>query len=178
MSRIGKKLIELPNDISVNITDEKVYIKKENIILEQSILPFVKIILNNNKLSISRISDSKFAYSYYGLIRTLIQNMILGLKSGFTKILIIEGVGYKFQITNNTLIIYAGYTHPVELKILNDLSLELESPTRLKISGINKEQVGLFSAEIRKIKPPEPYKGKGIRYENEIIKRKVGKTGK
>ncbi len=179
MSRIGKKIIHIPNNLSISLKNGKISIStNKNSIIEHSLLPCITINKIDSSLVISRNDDSKKSKSYHGLMRTLIQNSILGLMKNFQKNLIIEGVGYKFQINNKILFVHAGYTHSVELEIPEEIFIELENPTKLKLFGTNKEKVGLFAAQIRKIKPPEPYKGKGIRYENEIIKRKIGKTGK
>lgn len=111
-------------------------------------------------------------------MRALIQNMIIGVNDLFTKVLIAEGVGYKFQIDKNSLVLNMGYSHPIEFAIPTDLKIKLESPTKIAISGIDKEQVGFLAAKIRAVRPPEPYKGKGIMYEGEKILRKAGKSGK
>ena len=111
-------------------------------------------------------------------MRALIQNMIQGVNENFSKTLIAEGVGYKFQLDKKILILTMGYSHPVKISVPEDITINLESPTKLSIIGIEKQKVGVLASEIREIRPPEPYKGKGIRYENEIILRKAGKTGK
>ena len=116
--------------------------------------------------------------AYHGLTRALIQNMIIGVNAKFSKILVAEGVGYKFQLDKQRLILNMGYTHPIEFIIPSDLEIKAESPTKIIISGIDKEKVGFLAAKIREIRPPEPYKGKGIMYEGEKILRKAGKSGK
>ena len=129
-------------------------------------------------LKIICTNETKACRSYHGLIRALVQNMITGVSEKFTKILVAEGIGYKFGIDKNNLILNMGYTHPIEFSIPNDLQIQTESPTRLSISGIDKEKVGFLASKIREVRPPEPYKGKGIRYEGEKILRKAGKSGK
>jgi len=178
MSRIGKKAILIPPDISLDIKDEQISIKGKYGNLNKSFLNSVSFELKENELSILRKNEKKETRAYHGLIRVLIQNMIDGVQQKFTKILIAEGVGYKFQLDKNFLILNMGYTHPVKFLIPEDISIKIETPTKLLISGIDKEKVGFWAAKIRDIKPPEPYKGKGIRYEGEKIIRKVGKTGK
>lgn len=178
MSRIGKKLINIPQDIEVIIHENKISVSGKNGKLEKSFLNLVSFDKVNNNISISRLNDEKFTKSYHGLTRALLENMIQGVYLKFQKTLIAEGVGYKFQLDQSKLILNMGFTHPVNFEIPADLNLRLESPTKLLIQGIDKERVGLFASKIRQIRPPEPYKGKGIRYEGEKIIRKAGKTGK
>lgn len=178
MSRIGKKLIQIPNDVSLTITEEKILVKGKHGILEQSLLNLLHFNLSENKLFITRKNDEKKTREYHGLIRALIQNMVIGVTQKFSKTLIAEGVGYKFQVDKKSLIVNAGYTHPIEFPIPEDLEIKLESATKISIFGINKEKVGFLAAKIRDTRPPEPYKGKGLLYDGEIIRRKAGKTGK
>jgi len=178
MSRIGKKAIDIPSDVSVKLEKDKVIVKGKHGILERDVLSYANLELVGQKLIITRIDDSKKSREYHGLIRALIQNMVSGVDQNFSKTLQAEGVGYKFQIDKTTLILNVGFTHPVEFVIPPDLTVKLESPTRLVISGIDKEKVGFLAAKVRDMRPPEPYKGKGILYAGEKILRKAGKTGK
>jgi large subunit ribosomal protein L6 len=178
MSRVGKKPIEIPSDVSVTLVPEKIIVKGKYGILEQPIINLLDIEIVNNKIVISRKEETAKAREFHGLSRALIQNMILGVDKKFSKILIAEGVGYKFQIDNKTLIVNVGFTHPVQFSIPSDLDIKVESPIKISISGIDKEKVGFLAAKIREIRPPEPYKGKGILYDGEIVRRKAGKTGK
>lgn len=178
MSYIGNKPILIPNGVNVKIASQKIYIKGLYGDLERSFLNLVSLNLNSNNLYIIRNVENKNSRSYHGLLRKLIENMILGVQKKFFRILIAEGVGYKFQIKNNILIINVGFTHLVNLEIPSDISLTLESPTKISISGVDKEKVTLFASKIYNIKPPEPYKGKGILYEKQQIRRKAGKTRK
>lgn len=178
MSRIGKKAIDIPNDVSVKLEKEKIIVKGKYGTLERDVLSYANLELVNQKLIITRIDDSKKSREYHGLIRALIQNMVSGVDKNFSKTLQAEGVGYKFQVDKTTLILNVGFTHPVEFLIPSDLTVKLESPTRLVISGIDKEKVGFLAAKVRDMRPPEPYKGKGILYAGEKILRKAGKTGK
>jgi len=178
MSRIGKKAIDIPNDVSVKLEKEKVIVKGKYGTLERDILSYANLEVVGQKLLITRIDDSKKSREYHGLIRALIQNMVSGVDQTFSKTLQAEGVGYKFQIDKTTLVLNVGFTHPVEFLIPSDLTVKLESPTRLVISGVDKEKVGFLAAKVRDMRPPEPYKGKGILYAGEIIRRKAGKTGK
>ena len=178
MSRIGKKIIEIPQNVSIEVKDRKIFVKGKHGVLEQSLTEGIEIEIKENKLFVLRKNELKTTRSCHGLIRALVQNMIKGVTEKFSKTLIAEGVGYKFQIDKKLLILTMGYSHPIQIEIPEDLSINLESPTKLLVSGIEKQKVGLLASEIREIRPPEPYKGKGIRYENEKILRKAGKTGK
>ena len=178
MSRIGKKSIEIPKEVSIQLENEKIVVKGKHGSLERQILNNLKLEIIEKKLIITRNDDSKQSRSYHGLIRALVQNMVSGVDQKFSKTLIAEGVGYKFQIDKTNLILSVGFSHPVEFAIPPDLSIKAESATKLVISGIDKEKVGFLAAKIRDMRPPEPYKGKGILYEGEKILRKAGKTGK
>lgn len=178
MSRIGKKAIDIPKDVLVTIKEEKIVVKGKHGSLERSLLPNLNCNVENNQIILTRIDDTKKSREVHGLIRALIQNMVNGVNQKFSKTLIAEGVGYKFQIDKTNLILNVGFTHPVQFVIPADLTVKLESPTKILISGVDKEKVGFLAAKVRDIRPPEPYKGKGILYEGEKIIRKAGKTGK
>lgn len=178
MSRIGKKRIKIPNGVTVTLGDKKISVKGKHGSLERTLLDGITVSNENNILSVARNNDSKQLKSFHGLTRALINNMVIGVNQRFTKILIAEGVGYRFQLNKNNLILNMGYSHPIEFIIPNDLEITLESPTKILISGIEKERVGFLASKVREVRPPEPYKGKGIRYHDEIILRKAGKTGK
>lgn len=175
MSRIGKKVINIPVDVLINISNNKILVQGKFGKLEKTFLPYVFFEKNDNELTILRVNDSKEAKSYHGLCRTLVNNMVCGVSELFTKILVAEGIGYKFILDKNFLILNMGYTHPVKFPVTSNIKYFLDSPTKLTIQGIDKELVGLTASKIRKVKPPEPYKGKGILYLNEKIKRKTGK---
>ena len=178
MSRIGKKLIKIPTSVIVAIDNRKISIKGKYGLLEKEILPGIDIKKMEDHLSIIRKEDSKKIRSFHGLTRALVQNMVIGVHQKFTKSLIAEGVGYRFQVNQKNLVLNMGYSHPIEFSIPNDLEIKVESPTKIVVVGIDKERVGFLASKIRDVRPPEPYKGKGIRYENEKILRKAGKTGK
>lgn len=178
MSRIGKKLVSIPNSVSVVLNNGKISVKGKHGSLEKSFLNYVTINLSPNEIEVTRREETKIAKSYHGLTRALLQNMITGVNEKFSKTLIAEGVGYKFQVDQKKLILNMGYTHPVIFEIPADLTIKLENPTKINISGIDKERVGFFTSKVKMIRPPEPYKGKGILYEGEKIIRKAGKTGK
>jgi large subunit ribosomal protein L6 len=179
MSRVGKKQIQIPKDVKVQITGSTVNVTGKHGTLERTFDPqIITIEQGENTLDIKCLESSKKNNSYYGLMRALIQNMVTGVSEQFTKTLVAEGVGYKFQVDKNNLIISAGYSHPVEFPIPEDLKLTTESPTKLLITGIDKERVGFLASKIHDVRPPEPYKGKGLLYLGEKIVRKAGKTGK
>lgn len=178
MSRIGKKSITIPSTVTIEICDNKIKTAGKYGSLEKSFLNFVSFKKDGDQLSVIRAAESKEARAYHGLSRALIQNMIVGVDSQFKEVLIAEGVGYKFQAEENKLNLAMGFSHPVKMEIPLDVTIKLESATKLVLSGVDKEKVGLFASKIRDIRPPEPYKGKGIRYENEKIRRKAGKTKK
>ena len=178
MSRVGKKVIEIPKDVSVVITDKTINVKGKHGSLEREINDLITLNIKDNQLFVKRINDQKKTRSYHGLMRALIQNMVTGVDQLFTKTLIAEGVGYKFQADKTKLVINVGFTHPVEFQIPTDITVKQEGPTKIHISGIDREKVGSLASKIRDMRPPEPYKGKGILYDGEKIIRKAGKTGK
>ena len=178
MSRVGKKPIDIPENVSVNFVNQVVTVKGKFGTLEQQVIDLISIDIANKKIYVSRKEESSKAREFHGLIRALVQNMVLGVTEKFSKVLIAEGVGYKFQKEKQSLILNVGFTHPVEFVIPEDIEVKLESPIKILISGINKETVGFLASKIRETRPPEPYKGKGILYAGEIVRRKAGKTGK
>ena len=178
MSRIGKKPIDIPKEVSVTLEKNLIRVKGKHGVLERNILNTLEFAISEQKLTITRLDDSKKSREYHGLIRALVQNMVSGVHDKFSKTLVAEGVGYKFQVDKTKLILNVGFTHPVEFTIPPSLTIKLESPTKIVISGINKEEVGFLASQVRDTRPPEPYKGKGLLYEGEKIIRKAGKTGK
>jgi len=179
MSRVGKKQIEIPKDVTITLTHDFIAVKGKHGNLERVFdSTIISIEQIESSLKLSCLTPSKKNNSYHGLMRALVQNMVTGVSEQFTKTLIAEGVGYKFQIDKNNLVINAGYSHPVEFPIPSDLTLKTESPTKLLITGIDKEKVGFLASKIHDVRPPEPYKGKGLLYQGEKIRRKAGKTGK
>jgi len=178
MSRIGKKIIDIPKDVKITLQEKKIIVQGKHGSLERNYLDILTLEIENNKLAVKRENDEKQTRAYHGLIRALVQNMVIGVHQPYTKVLVAEGVGYKFQLDKTTLILNVGFTHPVKFLIPSDIQVKLDSATKITISGIDKEKVGFFASEIRAIRPPEPYKGKGILYEGEKVRRKAGKTGK
>jgi large subunit ribosomal protein L6 len=182
MSRVGKKVITIPKEVTVTLLNiengQKIIIKGKHGSLERIVSKNVNIIVENNLILIQRTSETKVVRSYHGLIRALVQNMVTGVDQKFSKVLIAEGVGYKFQVDKTSLIANVGFTHPVSFSIPDEIAVKSEGATKILITGIDKEKVGFLAAQIRSIRPPEPYKGKGILYEGEKVIRKAGKTGK
>lgn len=178
MSRIGKKPIYLPEGTLATIDNSYIYLKGPKGFMSYSLPECIDIIKENNMIKLTKKDNTKKAKSLYGLSRTLIYNMILGVSNGFSKQLEIHGVGYRCQMEGKNLILNVGYSHTIKIKPEENISIAVENNNLITIEGSSKEIVGQTAAKIRSIRPPEPYKGKGIRYRNEIIKRKVGKAGK
>ena len=170
--------IAVPPGVTVNIKGEKVTVSGPKGELSRSLPSDMRINLEGNILTVSRPSDSKEHRSQHGLTRSLLANMVEGVSQGFEKVLEIVGVGYRAEKAGDKLVIRIGYSHPVEVAPLSGTSLAVEGTNRLKVTGINKEVVGEMAAEIRAIRPPDAYKGKGIRYAGEIVHLKPGKAGK
>mmetsp|Transcript_11942 Transcript_11942/g.49814 ORF Transcript_11942/g.49814 Transcript_11942/m.49814 type:complete len:181 (+) Transcript_11942:3699-4241(+) len=178
MSRIGKKSISLPQGVEIRIEDQEVMVKGPKGILRQTLSPLIEVVQENQQVSICKKDNSRQAQQLFGLSRTLVNNLIIGVSEGFSRKLEISGVGYRSQIEGNILVLNMGYSHPVKIEPPEGISISVDKGTSIMISGASKEIVGQVAANIRSVRPPEPYKGKGIRYENEVIKRKVGKAGR
>ncbi|WP_141994054.1 50S ribosomal protein L6 [Bacillus sp. B4EP4a] len=178
MSRIGKKPIEIPAGVTVTVTGSEVTVKGPKGELTRSFNPDLSIVVEENVLTVTRPSDEKAHRSLHGTTRALISNMVEGVSTGFVKSLELIGVGYRAQKQGNKLVLNVGYSHPVEIEPESGVEVEVPSNTKVIIKGASKERVGALAANIRDVRPPEPYKGKGIRYEGEFVRRKEGKTGK
>ncbi|OKH24416.1 50S ribosomal protein L6 [Hydrococcus rivularis NIES-593] len=178
MSRIGKRPIAIPNKVTVEINGLNVVVKGPKGTLERTLPPQVKVEQEGNTLKVLRRDESRVARERHGLSRTLVANMVEGVSQGFQKRLDIQGVGYRAQAQGSKLTLNVGYSKPVEMTMPKDIQVAVENNTQVVISGIDKEIVGNIAAQIRGIRPPEPYKGKGIRYQGEFVRRKAGKTGK
>lgn len=178
MSRIGKKHITIPKKVEVKIDKQKVVVRGPKGELSQELPSQIQISLNNEELVIEKREDSRKAKQLHGLCRTLVNNLVVGVSEGFTERLEIHGVGYRSQMEGNNLLLNMGYSHPITIYPPEGIAISVEKTTLITISGMDKELVGQIAANIRSTRPPEPYKGKGIRYQNEIVKRKVGKAGK
>jgi len=178
MSRVGRMPIPLPQGVKVNIEKDMVTVTGPKGELRRRFNPDMGIVLDNGNLMVSRPSDSKVHRALHGLTRSLLANMVEGVSNGFEKNLEIVGVGYRAEKTGDKLVLRIGFSHPVEVTPLPGVSLEVEGGDRIKVSGINKEVVGEMAAKIRAIRPPDAYKGKGIRYAGEFVRLKAGKAGK
>lgn len=179
MSHIGKSIIQIPNNVFLFFFTNKIIIKGLYGVLEQPILDIIEFKQINQNLFLNlKVNKKKKYLSYYGLIHTLIKNKINGVNLNYSKILNLEGIGYKFQLDNNLLKLFVGFTHSINLLIPTNIKIILHSPTKLEIIGIDKELVGNFSSKIREQAIPDPYKGKGVIFQNEILKKKAGKTKK
>ena len=175
MSRVGKKPIELPEGIEASIKDNEIIIKGSKGELDATFPEFVKLEKDSNKVIVVPLNETKNAKSSWGMTRTIINNMVVGVTEGYTRNLEINGVGYRASIDSDILTLQLGYSHDIKLAIPKDLHVKCVKPTEISISGINKQKVGQFAAEIRMLRKPEPYKGKGVKYKDEIIRRKEGK---
>lgn len=179
MSRIGRAPIVVPNDVEIEIKGSLVRVKGPKGKLEQSFPGAMLISLEDEKIIVKRPSDEPQDRAMHGLTRSLINNMIVGVSQGFEKILEINGVGYRAEMNGDNLVLNVGYSHPVEIEPPDGISMDVDARTRqIKVMGYDKQQVGQVAAIIRKVRPPEPYKGKGIRYIDETVRRKAGKAGK
>jgi len=178
MSRVGRMPINVPQGVAVSIKEDGVAVTGPKGELRRCFNPDMSITLNNDTLVVSRPSDSREHRSLHGLTRSLLANMVEGVARGFEKNLEIVGVGYRAEKVGDNLVIRVGYSHTVEVLPLPGVSLSVEGNNRIKVSGIDKEVVGEMAAEIRAIRPPDAYKGKGIRYAGEIVRLKAGKAGK
>ena len=180
MSRIGKQAIVIPEKVKVKLDGQKVVVDGPKGSLSRILPSLVCCTMDEGgqQLFIEKTQDTKLSQALYGLSRTLVGNMVTGVSTGFEKRLNITGVGYRAQLDGKDLVLNMGYSHPVKMITPDELAVKVESPTSVLVTGTQKDLVGEFAAKIRAVRPPEPYKGKGIAYEGEIIRRKAGKTGK
>jgi len=176
MSRIGKKPIVIPENVKVIINNGEIQVKGPKGELKRNIVPGIKVEREGNVLKVMRENDTKKLKALHGLMRQLIANMVVGVTEGFKKTLVVEGLGYKADLKGKKLILSLGFSHPVEYEPPSDIKLAVDG-NKIIVEGIDKEQVGQVAAIIRRFKPPEPYKGKGIRYIDEQVRRKAGKAG-
>ena len=176
MSRIGKMPISIPKDVKVDLKGDTLNVKGPRGELTRTIHPKVNINVDNDQISVNVNDESKESKSLHGLFRALIANMVTGVSQGFVRILDIVGVGYRAELSGRTATFHLGYSHPVVFELPNGIDATIDK-TRITINGIDKELVGRTAAKIRSFRKPEPYKAKGIRYADEIVKRKAGKTG-
>jgi large subunit ribosomal protein L6 len=177
VSRIGKRPIEVPKDVNVQISGNTVTVKGPKGELSRALHPLVRLQLDGGTLTVTRSGDEAQHRALHGLSRTLVANMVEGVSKGYEKVLEIQGVGYKAEVTAQGLTLTVGLSHQVKYPAPTGIKFAVENATVVKISGPNKELVGQVAAELRSVRPPEPYKGKGIRYQGERVRRKAGKTG-
>lgn len=178
MSRIGNKPIAVPAGVEVKIADSVVTVKGPKGSITKEFNNVVSIKQEGNEVIVTRPNDENLSKSLHGLTRTLINNMIIGVTQGFTKELEINGVGFRCQKTGKDVVMNLGFSHQVKVSDTDDVKLEVPAPNKIVVTGIDKQKVGQYAAEIRSKRPPEPYKGKGIKYVDEVIRRKEGKAGK
>jgi large subunit ribosomal protein L6 len=178
MSRIGKLPIEIPKGVKISFTDSVLSVQGPNGSLTRQIMSVVSLDIRDVAIEVSRCDDSTAARAAHGLTRTLINNMVVGVTKGFQRDLEINGVGYRAEVKGKELVLALGYSHPVNFPIPDGISIDVEKMTKLSVKGFDKELVGQTAAKIRSFRSPEPYKGKGIKYADETILRKAGKTGK
>ncbi len=179
MSRIGLAPVAVPAGVQVDIKGSSVSVKGPNGEMSRLFSPTQIIKLDNGQLTVERTSELANVRALHGTTRALIQNMITGVSTGFTKVLEIDGVGYRAEMNGKNLVLFLGFSHPIELTPPEGITYDVDTKTRqVKVMGKDIEQIGQICADIRKIRPPEPYKGKGIRYQGEKIRRKAGKSGK
>src|SRR5437870_9769881 len=178
MSRIGKVPVKSPSGVTVTLTDHTVVVKSGNAELSRELNHQMQVTVAAGSVVVGRPSESKLHRSLHGLTRTLVWNMIEGVSKGYEKQLELVGVGYRASRQGEALVLNVGFSHPVRYPVPKGITIDVPEPTRINIKGASKEEVGQVAAEVRKIRPPEPYKGKGILYRGERVRRKAGKTGK
>ena len=177
MSRIGKRLIAVPKGVTITLDGQTVTVKGPKGERSWTVAEEIEVKQEGEELSLAPRSDTPRARAMWGLSRTLVDNMVVGVSEGFKKELEINGVGYRAAKEGNELVMNLGYSHPVKMAEIDGITIEVPGPNKVVISGPDKQKVGQFAAEVREKRPPEPYKGKGIKYVDEVIRRKVGKTG-
>ena len=177
MSRIGNKPVGIPSGVSISVKDNVLTVKGAKGELTQEFHPEVSFDIQEKEVVVSRVDDTKTAKSMHGLYRKLLDNMVTGVSTGFSKALVINGVGYRAEMTGKNLLLSLGYSTQIEYVIPEGAAVALDGNNKVVVSGIDKAVVGQVASEIRSLRPPEPYKGKGIKYEDENIRRKVGKSG-
>ena len=178
MSRIGNKHVVIPAGVTVTIDGTLIVVKGPKGELTHNFDSILNVTIENNEVIVTRPNDDKYTRSIHGTTRALVQNMVKGVTDGFEKVLEIQGVGYRAQLQGTTLVVNAGHSHPHNMVIPQGLTVKVPTPTEIRISGIDKQLVGQFAAEVRILRKPEPYKGKGIRYQGEYVRRKEGKKAK
>ena len=178
MSRIGRAPITVPAGVEVKVDENNhIIVKGPKGTLERTLVPQIKVDVDAGVINVTRPNDEKQTRSLHGLTRTLVANMVTGVTTGFSKTLEINGVGYRASKEGNKLVLNIGYSHQVDVPEIDGITIDVPNPNTVVINGIDKQKVGQFAADIRAKRPPEPYKGKGIKYSDEVVRRKEGKTG-
>lgn len=177
MSRVGKKPIPIPDKTEISYKDRLLTVKSEKGTLSRSIHPSVDLKINDGAVSVTMLKDDRVTRSFQGLTRSLVANMITGVNQGFERVLEISGIGYRAELKGNRIVFNLGYSHPINFDLPKGISATIERNNMIRLSGIDKELLGHAAAAIRQLRPPEPYKGKGIKYVEEYIRKKAGKTG-
>ena len=179
MSRVGRMPVEIPGGVQVDIKGSNVYVKGPKGEMKRTFSPLIGLKMDGNQITVERKSDAPAERALHGTTRAILANMVYGVSTGFEVVLEVEGVGYRAEMNGKNLVLHVGYSHPVEIVPPDGISFDADAKTRqIKVLGHDKEQVGQIAANIRKVRPPEPYHGKGIRYAGERIRRKAGKAGK
>ena len=177
MSRVGNAPITLPSGVELKVEGDVVEVKGPKGTLTQAINPSISVAVEDGDVTLTRASDERDDRALHGLTRALVNNMVAGVSEGFSKELTLVGVGYRAALKGNQLELQVGFSHPVNIDALDGITFEVPEPTKIIVSGIDKQKVGQVAADIRAVRPPEPYKGKGIRYSDEYVRRKAGKAG-
>ena len=178
MSRIGRAPIAIPAGVEVKVAENNhITVKGPKGTLERDLVPQIKVEVNAGVINVTRPNDEKENRSLHGLTRTLVANMVTGVTTGFSKTLEVNGVGYRASKEGKKLVLNIGYSHQVDVEEIDGITIDVPNPNTVVVNGIDKQVVGQFAADIRAKRPPEPYKGKGIKYSDEVVRRKVGKTG-
>jgi large subunit ribosomal protein L6 len=177
MSRIGRKAIAIPSGVSIEQAQGEIRVRGPKGALARKLPPSIEMQMEGAELHFARTDERKAARAYHGLARAMVANMVVGVTQGFSRELQIEGVGYRAEASGKKLTLALGFSHPIVLQVPEGLSVSVEGVNKIKIEGIDRDRVGQFAAELRGLRPPEPYKGKGVRYSDERIRRKVGKAG-
>jgi large subunit ribosomal protein L6 len=178
MSRIGQAPVSVPSGVDISVEGTRVTVKGTKGQLSREFTDRVRFSIEDDVITVARGDDTRESRALHGLSRALLANMVEGVSEGFTKVLEIQGVGYRASLKGSSIELLVGFSHPVDVPAPEGITFEVPEPTRIVVSGIDKEQVGQVAADIRKVRPPEPYKGKGIRYAGEYVRRKAGKAGK
>ena len=177
MSRVGRLPVAIPKGVSVEVSGSNVTVKGPKGELTESLRSEVAVSVTDDSVVVERTSESKKAKGFHGLYRQLIANMVQGVSEGYSRALLINGVGYRAEVKGRSMTLNLGFSNPVEFRLPEGITVDADGPNRVVVRGISKQLVGKVASEIRGIRPPEPYKGKGIKYENEYVRRKVGKSG-